>query len=59
MVETKIHTELFNTNGTFTHTFTANTTKNYRLNARLKEKGYQGEDQTFYLDNIIISEVKK
>ena len=53
----KVHTEIFNENGTYTTTFTTTDTRNYRLNARLKENGYIGPDQTFYLDNVVITEV--
>ncbi|MBQ4819099.1 RHS repeat-associated core domain-containing protein [Aquimarina sp. MMG016] len=53
----RIHTELFNLSGTFKITFTADESRNYRINTRLRENGYNGGDQTYYLDNVVISEV--
>ncbi len=50
----KIYGRYVTTSETVTYEYTPTTTATYRINFRLRDYGYAGGDQTFYLDNVII-----
>jgi len=50
----KIYGEYVTTSKTVTYEYTPSITATYRINFRLRDYGYDGPDQTFYLDNVII-----
>ena len=50
----KIYGEYVTTSKTVTYEYTPTATDTYRINFRLRDYGYAGADQTFYLDNVII-----
>jgi len=50
----KIYGEYVTTSKTVTYEYTPSETDTYRINFRLRDYGYAGGDQTFYLDNVVI-----
>ncbi|WP_378175191.1 hypothetical protein [Aquimarina sp. SS2-1] len=55
----KLQSDLVTETGTYTTTITVDESGEYRINTRLRENGYNGGDQVYYLDNLVITEVEQ